>query len=98
MPAYSDATSFSASAFLAGSVRLDRDRARGDRRGRHRRGDLLLGELELEVALDLGRLVVDRLVEVDRVDEVRAALEVEAEVDLLVEVVPGRQRVAGEGR
>ena len=35
-----------------------------------------------EVALDLRRLVVDRLVEVDVVDDVLAALEVEAEADL----------------
>jgi hypothetical protein len=60
--------------------------------------DLLLLEAGLEVALDLGRLVVDGLGEVDRVDRADAALEVEAELGLLLEElvgVPGRQAVVG---
>src|SRR5205823_10647563 len=44
-----------------------------------------IAELAVEVALDLIRLVLDRAVEIDAVDDVKAALEVEAEVDLALE-------------
>ena len=54
---------------------------------------LVLVELLLDVAREAVGLVGDRLVDVDLVDEVQAALEVEAEHDALVDVLfePRRQ-------
>ena len=83
---------------------------RGRRRLTTAAVDLLVGEPRLEVPLDLGGLVIDRLVEIDAVDDVQAALQIEPEVDLLREREPasgaaprprswasGSRRTAGNG-
>jgi hypothetical protein len=58
------------------------DRADRRARGAHGGVDALLGQTDLEVATDLVGLVVDHAVEIDAVDDVQTALEIQAELHL----------------